>query len=62
MTVTLDVSKDMNTAITPTVSFGVDEPYTQNSIQSGQWLSPTRWVGSYRVEVWTGDGIYTLRV
>ena len=62
MTVTLDFSRDMNTAITPTVTFGVDEPYTQNRIESGQWASPTRWVGAYQVEIWTGDGINTLKV
>lgn len=62
MTVTLDFSRDMNTVITPTVTFGVDEPYTQNRIEAGQWVSPTRWVGTYPVELWTGDGVNTLRV
>jgi len=52
----------MNTTISPTVSFGVDEPYTQNRIENGSWISATRWVCSYPVEVWTGDGINTLRV
>jgi len=62
MTVTLDFSRDMNTAITPTVTFGVDEPYTQHRIENGQWISPTRWVGSFDVTVDTGDGINTLKV
>ncbi|MBN1888717.1 MAG: S8 family serine peptidase [Thermoflexales bacterium] len=62
MTVTLDFSRDMNTAITPTVTFGVDEPYTQHRIESGQWVSPTRWVGAFDVTVDTGDGINTLKV
>ncbi|MFN2167357.1 MAG: cohesin domain-containing protein, partial [Anaerolineae bacterium] len=62
MTVTLDFSKDMNTAITPTVTFGVDEPYTQHSVENGAWVSSTRWVGTYEVSVDTGDGINTLQV
>jgi len=62
MTVTLDFSRDMNTAITPTVTFGVDEPYTQHRIENGQWVSSTRWVGSFDVSVDTGDGINTLKV
>jgi subtilisin family serine protease len=62
MTVTLDFSRDMNTAITPTVTFGVDEPYTQNAIDNGAWVSPTRWIGTYEVTVDTGDGINTFQV
>lgn len=62
ITVTLDFSRDMNTAITPTVTFGVDEPYTQHAVENGAWVSPTRWVGTYDVTVDTGDGINTLEV
>ena len=62
MTITLDFSTQMNTNVMPSVSFGVVEPFTQNSIENGEWTSATRWIGSYDVEVYTGDGINTIRV
>ena len=61
-TATVDFSAPMTTTVAPNVTFGVASPYTQHSFQNGQWISPTRWVGDYTVDVTTGDGINTIRV
>ncbi|MCX6030332.1 MAG: S8 family serine peptidase [Chloroflexi bacterium] len=62
MNVTLDFSREMDTAITPTATFGVVEPYTQHRIENGGWISATRWMGTFDVDLDTGDGINTLKV
>lgn len=62
MTVTLDFSAPMTTSVVPNLTFGVEDPYTQHRIENGQWISSTRWVGNYEVDVTTGDGINTFRI
>lgn len=62
MTVTLDFSRDMNMTMTPTVTFGVVDPFTQHTIQQGQWVNAKRWVGTYAISADTGDGTNTLKV
>ena len=61
----LDFSVGMNTAVSPTVTFGLTSPYTQYQVTSGAWISPTRWVGNYdlthipdgRYTVWVSDAV-----
>ena len=40
LTVTVDFSTPMDTSIAPNTTFGVISPYTQHSLQNGQWISP----------------------
>ncbi|RMG89866.1 MAG: right-handed parallel beta-helix repeat-containing protein, partial [Chloroflexi bacterium] len=59
--VILDFSAPMSPTIQPTVTFGVSPTYDTH-IVAGDWISPTRWAGSYNVNYYTGDGVQRLRV
>ena len=59
-TITLDFSRPMSTLLSPNVTFGLIAPYTANSFQ-GNWVSNTRWQGSYTVNHYTGEGTHHLR-
>jgi subtilisin family serine protease len=59
---TIDFSAPLTATVAPNATFGVASPYSQHSLQNGHWISPTRWVGNYTVDVTTGDGINTIRV
>jgi len=61
LTFTFDFSKPMSPTIQPTVTFGISPPYDTH-IVSGNWVSPTQWVGTYNVTYYTGDGVQRLRV
>jgi hypothetical protein len=58
---TLDFTKPMSTTMQPIVTFGVDPSYDTH-IVAGDWISPTRWVGTHSVTFYTGDGVQRLRV
>ncbi|MBM4094592.1 MAG: hypothetical protein FJ276_35080, partial [Planctomycetes bacterium] len=62
MTVTLRFSHSMMTEVQPQVTFGVRDPFTQNRIQDGTWISDLEWQAMFTVTSYTGDGINTLRV
>jgi PKD repeat protein len=51
----------MSPTIQPTVTFGISPTYDTH-IVSGNWVSPTQWVGTYNVTYYTGDGVQRLRV
>jgi hypothetical protein len=53
--------KDMDTTVSPTVTFGTIPPY-DTYIVRGDWLSTTMWVGTFDITTSTGDGSYTLNV
>ena len=65
-TVKFDVffNREMDTAFTPFLTFGVRKPYTQQVIQEGaSWSADsTTWTAYYSVGLETGDGINTIRV
>lgn len=60
-TFTLTFNRAMDTSVEPDVTFGVAAPYTQRVVGGG-WTSPTTWVGTYNVTIFTGEGIQKLRV
>lgn len=65
LTITLDFSKLMDTAQPPGVTIGVggSTDYTPTHlVRFGTWLSPTRWVGQFQVDWYTGDGIKRVSV
>lgn len=62
MTVTLKYSRPMMTEVAPQVTFGARDPFTQNRVQDGEWISDIEWRGVFTVTQYTGDGINTLRV
>jgi thermitase len=61
LTFTLDFSKPMSPTIQPTVTFGISPTYDTH-IVAGNWISSTRWAGTYNVNYYTGDGVQQLRV
>ncbi|MBN2316290.1 MAG: DUF4347 domain-containing protein [Sedimentisphaerales bacterium] len=61
LTFTLTFSKAMDTTRAPTVSFGLQEPYTQHMV-GGDWIDDRTWEGIYNITLFTGDGLHTLRV
>jgi subtilisin family serine protease/fibronectin type 3 domain-containing protein len=61
MSITLVFSRPMSTSVQPVATFGVTTPYSQHSL-SGSWTNSTTWVGTFRINVSTGDGINSLRV
>jgi subtilisin family serine protease len=63
--ITLDFSKPMDTGQTPfvTIGTGSESLYTPTHlIRFGQWISSTRWLGSYMVDWYTGDGVKRVSV
>jgi len=60
-TFTIEFSSNMDTTIAPIVTAGVQEPYTQITIP-GEYIDPQHWQGSLDVTLFTGDGIYHLRI
>ncbi len=65
-TVKFDVffNREMETAYTPFLTFGVREPWTQHVVtDSAEWNEEaTIWTAYYTFDVGTGDGIQTIRV
>lgn len=60
LTFTLDFSRPMDTRETPEVTIGNGSAagYTPtHRVTSGQWISATRWAGTFQVDWYTGDGI-----
>jgi subtilisin family serine protease len=57
-------NRAMDTTVTPFVTFGVREPYTQHVVvDSASWSADsTVWTGYYTVGLETGDGIQHVRV
>jgi uncharacterized membrane protein len=61
LTFTITFSEDMDTGVTPMVSFGLTSPYqTHTVIESTHTL--TTWVGTFAINTATGDGTNTLRI
>ncbi len=62
----LDVyfNRPMDTTNTPLLSFGVREPFTQQSVvDSGRWSPDHRiWTAYKNIKLYTGDGINRVRV
>jgi len=55
----LDFSRPMDISHAPyvTIGNGSETAYTPTHlIRFGEWISPTRWLGSYMVDWYTGDG------
>jgi hypothetical protein len=63
-TFTLQFSKAMNTAVQPTVTFGIGSPYAQHTVDAAPgWLADGRtWQGTFGIQSSTGDGLNTIRV
>ena len=62
VSISLDFSVPMDTAVSPWVTFGLKSPYTQYQVTSGSWISPTQWVvGNYDLTGMPG-GRYTVWV
>ena len=65
ITFTLTFSKDMDTSVAPTVTFGLTSPYEQHSVAGG-WTggNPKEWVGTFTVSGWLADndGEQTLKI
>ncbi len=62
-TVTFNItfSEDMNTTISPTVTFGFTSPYDTHTITPSLY-STTTWTGTITIDASTGDGTHTLNV
>lgn len=54
-------SRSMDITISPYVTFGVVDPYTQHKIE-GNWLNMREWAGKFLFTPTTGDGINHLRI
>jgi hypothetical protein len=57
-------NRAMDTTVTPVLSFGLRYPFMQNIVQdSASWSSDRkRWTAYFNVQLYTGDGINTIRV
>ncbi len=57
-------NRAMDTSVTPLLTFGVREPYTQHVVSdSASWSEDsTTWTGYYTTGLETGDGIQRVRV
>lgn len=63
--VIVDFSKPMDVTSNPyvTIGNGSTETYSPTHvIRFGQWSSPTRWMGSYAVDWYTGDGMKRISI
>jgi hypothetical protein len=62
-TFTLTYTSSMNTAIVPSVTFGLEDPYQLRIVEPNPgWISPTTWQGTHTIGTNTGDGIHTIRI
>ncbi|MCX7049031.1 MAG: right-handed parallel beta-helix repeat-containing protein, partial [Candidatus Sumerlaeota bacterium] len=62
-TFTLTYTASMNTAINPSVTFGLDDPFQlRMATPAPGWISPTTWQGTHTIGTNTGDGINTIRI
>ncbi|MFA5031395.1 MAG: S8 family serine peptidase [bacterium] len=57
----LAFSKQMDTTVTPEVTFGIDTNLTQYEI-SGKWVDLMHWNGKYFINEMVLDSTYTIRV
>ncbi len=62
VTFTLDFSKPMSPTVAPTVTFGISQTAQVHHVRYGSWISPTRWVGTFEVTMYTGDGTQYVQV
>lgn len=65
LTLSFDFSKPMDTSKAPdiTIGNGSTSIYTPTHMVSfGEWISPTRWVGQFQVDWYTGDGIKRVSI
>jgi len=57
-------NRAMDTTVTPMVSFGVRQPFTQNAVRdSARWSADRKvWSAAFRIRVNSGDGLNRMRV
>lgn len=52
-------NRDMDTTVTPSVTYGGEDPYTDYSVSNGKWVDSKTWAGTFRVSpVHTGGKMY----
>ncbi len=64
VTFTVSFNRDMNTTVSPAVSFGPDVPQTDYTIHpiNGGWSDARTWHGTFNITPATGDGYQFIRV
>jgi len=61
VTFTITFSEDLNTGVSPIVTFGLSSPFDTHAITETSYIGDT-WIGTFTINATTGDGINNISV